>query len=106
MTFVIKDNFDEGYVRSDFLFDIEGYNFVYNCETVFTDDYNLVTLNYEKLNFILSNYQKLDPVFLEVLHYSNKKDELPLHISVTSKNHRMVNLLLNYMSKINYAAVT
>lgn len=53
MTFVIKENFDEGYLRSDFLFDLEGYNFVYNRQTIFTSDTNLVQLNYEKLNFIL-----------------------------------------------------
>ena len=54
MTFVIKENFDEGYVRADFLFDIEGYDFIYNRESIFTSDNRLVTLNYEKLNFILT----------------------------------------------------
>ena len=49
MTFVVKDNVAENYLQPDFLFDIEGYDFIYNRETVFTDDRNLVTLNYEKL---------------------------------------------------------
>lgn len=53
MTFVIKENFDDGYNRSDFLFDVEGYDFIFNNDTIFTSDVNLITLNYEKLNFIL-----------------------------------------------------
>lgn len=53
MTFVIKENFDEGYLNKDFLFDLEGYDFIYDRETLFTSDHNLVTLNYDKLMFIL-----------------------------------------------------
>jgi hypothetical protein len=57
MTFVIKENFDEGYINKDFLFDLEGYDFIYDRETMFTSDNNLVTLNYEKLLFILQHYE-------------------------------------------------
>lgn len=41
-----------------------------------------------------------------MLHYTNKDGEIPLQIALASKNHRMVNLLLGYMSKINFAAVS
>ena len=38
MTFVIKDNFDKcGYIMEDFLFDIEGYDFVLHKNTIFTE---------------------------------------------------------------------
>lgn len=105
MTFVIKENFDEGYLRDDFLFDIEGYDYIYNRQTIFTTDRNLITHNFDKLHYILENYQEKDPVLLEILHYVNEDDKIPLQIAIESKNHRMVNLILNYMSKINFAAV-
>lgn len=78
LTFVIKDLFDDGYIRSDFLFDLEGYDFIYDRETIFTSDNELVTLDYEKLLYILTNYENTDPVLLETLHYSNKENEIPL----------------------------
>ena len=38
MTFVIKDNFDQGgYISNDFLFDSEGYDFVLGKNTLFTE---------------------------------------------------------------------
>lgn len=39
MSFVIKDNFDKsGYVRNDFLFDIEGYDYIINKHNLFFED--------------------------------------------------------------------
>ena len=106
MTFVIKENFDSGYIKNDFLFDLEGYDFIYDRESMFTSDHNLVTLNYEKLLYILQHYESQDPILLEMLHYVNKSGDMPLQISLRSKNHRMVNLILGFMSKINFAAVS
>jgi hypothetical protein len=38
MTFVIKDNFDKcGYIMDDYLFDIEGYNYILNKNTIFAE---------------------------------------------------------------------
>ena len=106
MTFVIKEFFDkQGYIMDNYLFDLEGYDFILDRETLFTEDETLVTQDFEKLQFILKNYEQIDPILIESLHFMNDKRELPLHISVKSNNHRMVNLLLKYMSKINYAAV-
>lgn len=45
-------------------------------------------------------------MLLETLHYSNKSEMIPLQVAIVSKNHRMVNLILKYMSVINYACVT
>lgn len=128
MTFVIKDNFDvNSHVQEDFLFDIEGYDFILNRNTLFTEG-NLVKQDYEQLKFILENYQKIDPVFLESLHYQGQVEVtkviqftedgedfekvevkvqtmMPLHISLKAANTRMVNLLLVYMTKIKYTAV-
>ena len=57
MTFVIKDNFDRcGYIMDDFLFDVEGYDFVLFKNTIFTQEH-LITQQFEKLHFILENYQ-------------------------------------------------
>ena len=106
MTFVIKEIFDKhGYVMDNYLFDLEGYDFILDKETLFTKDETLVTQDFEKLQFILKNYESIDHNLIESLHFMNCENRLPLHISVKSNNHRMVNLLLKYMAKINYAAV-
>ena len=56
MTFVIKDNFDRNsFTMKDYLFDLEGYDYILNQNTIFTEG-NLVKQEYEKLNFILKNY--------------------------------------------------
>ena len=69
MTFVIKENFDlNSFAMVDYLFDIEGYDYVLNRNTVFTQG-SLVTGEFEKLSFILNNYNKLSPIYLESLHY-------------------------------------
>ena len=104
MTFVIKDLFDEGYLRSDFLFDLEGYDFIYNRETIFTSDEDLMSQNYDKLYYILTNYEMKDPELLEMLHYSDEEG-IPLMKAVEHKNHRIVNLILQKMADINYAAI-
>ena len=105
MTFVIKDNFDKlGFVVDDFVFDSEGYDYVLNKNTVFTEG-SLVTQQFEKLQFILKNYLSLDPNLLESLHYSNEDGHAPIHLALQSKNNRMVNLILSYMAKIDYAAI-
>lgn len=49
MTFVIKENFDKlGYIMDDYLFDPEGYDFIFKKNTIFTGG-NLSIKNYEKL---------------------------------------------------------
>ena len=53
----------------------------------------------------MKNYNQLDPNYLESLHYSNKLDQLPLHLALAANNNRMVNLILTYMAKIDFAAV-
>jgi hypothetical protein len=94
MTFVIKDNFDKcGYIMEDFLFDIEGYDYVLNKNTIFTQG-TLVKQEFEKLQFILKNYYELDKILLEQLHYPNIEGLTPLHIALEAKNNRMVNLIL------------
>lgn len=72
MTFVIKDNFDKcGYIRDDYLFDIEGYNYILNKNTILAEG-TLVTQNFDKLNFILKSFQQVDPILLEQLYYMDK----------------------------------
>ena len=72
MTFVIKEHFDKsGYVMTNYLFDVEGYDFILDKESLFTKDETLVTQDFEKLRFILENYQEIDPVYLESLHFMN-----------------------------------
>jgi hypothetical protein len=42
MTFVIKDNFDRNsFTMKDYLFDLEGYDYILNQNTIFTEG-NLV----------------------------------------------------------------
>lgn len=39
MTFVIKENFDKNsYAMDDYLFDIEGYDYVLNTNTIFSEN--------------------------------------------------------------------
>ena len=61
MTFVIKANFDTGYLQEDYVFDLEGYDFLLNRETIFTSDPSLVESNFDYLNYILSNFEGIDP---------------------------------------------
>ena len=42
---------------------------------------------------------------MEMLHYDDKEDEIPIVKAVGHKNHRIVNLLLKKMADINYAAI-
>ena len=50
MTFVIKELFDkQGYVMDNYLFDLEGYDFILDKETLFTKDETLVKEDFEKL---------------------------------------------------------
>jgi hypothetical protein len=44
---------------------------------------------------------------MQIHDFKNDKDiqyKTPLHIAVEAKNTRMINLILQYMSKIDYAA--
>mgnify|MGYP003913353791 CR=1 FL=1 len=108
MTFVIKDNFDKNsYAMSDYEFDIEGYDFVLNNNTIFTEN-NAAILNqdFQKMSFILKKYMELNVDFIEQLHYKTVDGKIPLHFALASNNNRMVNLLLYYMAKLDYAAVS
>jgi len=69
MTFIIKDNIEQiGFTNEDYLFDIEGYNYIIERNSVFTRG-NLITKNYDKLHYILKNYIEIDTVLLESLSY-------------------------------------
>ena len=117
MTFVIKEKFERSTSQNS-IFDLEGLNFIIERNTVFTSG-NLAQQQYEKLQFILKNYLLKDIKLLESLYY--RKPSLnylqmqttdfktskcnymtPLHIAISSKNTRMINLLLFYMSKIPF----
>lgn len=105
LTFVIKENFEKNsFAMEDFLFDVEGYDFILNKNTIFTEG-SLVKKDYEKLLFILQHYNRLDPTLLESLHYMTPDKKIPLHIALDANNNRMVNLILDYMAKIDFAAV-
>jgi ankyrin repeat protein len=106
MTFVIKDNFERNTnAMEQYHFDIEGYDFVLNRQTIFTDDNgSLLQQDFQKMNFIMKNYVKYDADYLESLHYKNDKNKIPIHYALAANNNRMVNLLLYYMAKIDYSA--
>lgn len=81
MTFVIKDNFDSsGFLRDDYIFDLEGYNYILGRNTILTQG-SLVKYQFDKLSFILGNFQK-HPDLMEILYYMNSDKQLPLHIAV------------------------
>ena len=108
MTFVIKENFDlNSFAMVDYLFDIEGYDYVLNQNTIFSENNGyLLEEDFRKISFILKNYIDLDLIYLEQLHYKNSEDKIPLHYALETNNNRVVNLLLNYMGKISYSAVS
>ena len=67
MTFVIKENFDKNsFSMTDYLFDLEGYDYILNRNSIFTEG-NLVKQEYEKLLFILKSYAQKNPMLLEIL---------------------------------------
>ena len=105
MTFIVKMNFDKGgYLRKDFLFDQEGYDYILKRNTVFTEG-TLITQDYDKLHFILNSFSKLDIILLEQLFYKNNLGMSPLHIAVKVNNTRMVNLILQYLSLIRNSGI-
>ena len=120
MTFVIKEQVESiGFNNEDYLFDIEGYNYIFERNSIFTIG-DLIKQNYEKLSYILKNFIKIDSILLESLNYqaaiaedfgdimnfkfkkNDEKNKLksPLHLAVKAKNTRIINLLLFYMSKL------
>lgn len=104
MTFVIKENFEAmGYVLDDFVFDIEGYDYILNGNNLFTEG-DLVKNQYEKMQYILNSYKEVDPALLESLHFVNSDGKLPLHIAIEANNNRMVNLIIESMAKIDFTA--
>ena len=106
MTFVIKENFDQqGFIMEDYLFDPEGYDFIFKKNTIFTEG-TLAMKNFDKLKFILKNYEEIDPILLEQLFYKNEFGETPLHLAVSKKNTRMVNLILEYMAKVDNSGIS
>ena len=67
MTFIIKENFEKnGHQLNDFVFDIEGNDFLFNKNTIFTEG-NLVKAQYDKCQFIFKNYLAEDPNLLDLL---------------------------------------
>lgn len=71
MTFVIKEKFENSnYSSSTQQFDIEGFDYVFNRNTIFTENNGRVLKqDFKKINYLLKNFKRLDPVFLETLHY-------------------------------------
>lgn len=67
MTFIIKENFEKnGHQLNDFVFDLEGNDFLFNKNTIFTEG-NLVKTQYDKCQFIFKNYLAEDPNLLDLL---------------------------------------
>lgn len=54
----------------------------------------------------MKNYEEIDPILLEQLFYKNEENGTPLHLAVSKKNTRMVNLILEYMAKVDNAGIT
>lgn len=54
----------------------------------------------------MKNYENIDPILLEQLFYKNEMNKTPLHLAVDNKNTRMVNLILDYMAKIDNSGIT
>lgn len=105
MTFIIKMNYDNGgYINDDFQFDVEGYDYILKMNSVFTEG-TLVVTDYDKLLFILQQYEKLNPILLEQLFYRNDENKTPLHIAVGVNNTRIVNLILNTMSRMQNSGI-
>lgn len=58
------------------------------------------------MTFILKKYLELNIDLIESLHYKNTDGKIPLHFALASNNNRMVNLILYYMAKLDYSAVS
>ena len=65
MTFVIKDNFNKNAQQTN-RFDIEGYDFVLNRETIFTENKgSLLKQDFQKVVFIMQNLELRDHSYIE-----------------------------------------
>ena len=77
MTFVIKNKIQEEsdhYLRDDYLFDLEQYNYIINKRTALTDD-KMVATDHDKLGYILKSFDQIDPVLLEQIQYYHMEKE-------------------------------
>lgn len=71
MTFAIQEVFEEINLSSEsYLFDIEGFNWVLNRNTYFTNNDGLVMQqDFKKTDFMLKSFENVDPDLLEIIHY-------------------------------------
>jgi hypothetical protein len=107
MTFAIQEVFEEINLSSEsYLFDIEGFNWVLNRNTYFTNNDGLVMQqDFKKTDFMLKSFENVDPDLLEIIHYIDSDQKMPIHYALMTNNTRVVNVILNYMSKIDYASI-
>jgi len=112
MTFAINAKMQQlsSFKNEDFLFDKEQYNFIISKST-FLHDEDLIN-NPVQLLYILKNFEELDPVLLDqIQYYYTKEDEdsgkvkrvTPLHIAHEQQNNKSINILLKFMSILDYS---
>lgn len=69
MSFVIKDKIEKGNPFDfDFIFDKDGYDYIFNKSTSFLDGI-FVRFNHIELDFVIKNLEKIDVDYLEILNY-------------------------------------
>jgi hypothetical protein len=112
MSFVIKDKIENNDPLQDGnKFDIEPWNYLFNKSTSFIEG-DFVVENFKQLDYVLEEMAKIDDSHLEVLHYTqiiNEDDgssgkNSALHKTERAGNQRSIDILLSYMSQINFNA--
>ena len=123
MTFAINYKMQkmEDYDNKDYLFDQEMYNFIIDKKTFLLDKKLIKNSHY--LMYILKNFESIDQLLTEQLQYYYKEKVLdenggvkedangveiekivsPLHIAVDIQNNKSINVILQYMSKLDYS---
>lgn len=76
MTFLIRQKHQElgTHNHSDYVFDVEQYNFIYNKQTIFTFDTDKC-LDFNYMKYLIESMNKYDPILLDLLQYYDDDPE-------------------------------
>jgi hypothetical protein len=83
----------------NYLFDIEGFYYVHDRNTYFTENRGaIMDQDFKKTQFMLRKFSEVDNELLAILHYINPEGKMPIHYALETNNTRIVNTILSFMA--------
>lgn len=115
MCFVIQEELSKGnsFQNDDFIFDADQYNYLINKRVALSNK-SLIN-NPQQLEYVLQQFEEIDPIFLDQLQYfytvskekegkTIEKKITVLHIALGLDNSKSINMILKYLSKLDYSS--